>query len=367
MKMLDQQDQTKLAELLTGALRSARLENAGFGFSNDRIEVVSLHGGETTGIRTGDVMHPTNYVRAITNSYRHSWLIGPIVQAMDLLGIAIPAIGPVHERDDRSIPTTRAPRRIELTPHEVQSGLDRVRAAENLIIQMPDDHDGRASWLLNYGHGDEAQAMRARHVQRLGHAVSFPGVGIAPMARSGGTTIAVGAGQVVDAEFVDPAVPTPPPQCVTGTSGIAGFGIREPRPHKHATLIKQWADDPGRTVWFFDPVMPMRGWIELAGDPVWNPKLHYAIGDKPTAVPRRMCTLAGVEFPAPETEPPEIGASYWSADTSLQYAVQLLRWDGDAYDMACLNNGFVHATRAAAEAHTNAVISATKQAIESAR
>lgn len=40
---------------------------------------------------------------------------------------------------------------IKLTPHEVQSGLDRVRYAELLIRQLPEHHDGRNTWLLNYG------------------------------------------------------------------------------------------------------------------------------------------------------------------------------------------------------------------------
>lgn len=40
---------------------------------------------------------------------------------------------------------------ITLTPAEVQSGLDRVRFAENLIRQLPEDHDGRNTWLMNYG------------------------------------------------------------------------------------------------------------------------------------------------------------------------------------------------------------------------
>lgn len=39
---------------------------------------------------------------------------------------------------------------IELTPAEIQSGLTRVKWAEALIRQLPDDHDGRNSWLLNY-------------------------------------------------------------------------------------------------------------------------------------------------------------------------------------------------------------------------
>lgn len=39
---------------------------------------------------------------------------------------------------------------IELTPIEIQSGLTRVKWAEALIRQLPEDHDGRNSWLLNY-------------------------------------------------------------------------------------------------------------------------------------------------------------------------------------------------------------------------
>lgn len=39
---------------------------------------------------------------------------------------------------------------IQLKPAEIQSGLSRVRWAEGLIRQLPGDHDGRNSWLLNY-------------------------------------------------------------------------------------------------------------------------------------------------------------------------------------------------------------------------
>ncbi len=40
---------------------------------------------------------------------------------------------------------------IRLTPAEIQSKHDRVKWAEGLIRQLPEDHDGRNSWLLNYG------------------------------------------------------------------------------------------------------------------------------------------------------------------------------------------------------------------------
>lgn len=40
---------------------------------------------------------------------------------------------------------------IHLDKEEIQSGLDRVKWAEGLIRQLPESHDGRNSWLLNYG------------------------------------------------------------------------------------------------------------------------------------------------------------------------------------------------------------------------
>lgn len=50
---------------------------------------------------------------------------------------------------------------IELSRAEVQSGQSRVRWAEGLILQLPIDHEGRNSWLLNYGVGTEAKKLRA--------------------------------------------------------------------------------------------------------------------------------------------------------------------------------------------------------------
>ena len=51
---------------------------------------------------------------------------------------------------------------IKLTGEELQSGSDRVKWAEGLILQLPNTHDGRNSWLLNYGTGDEAKTLRAK-------------------------------------------------------------------------------------------------------------------------------------------------------------------------------------------------------------
>lgn len=42
---------------------------------------------------------------------------------------------------------------IKLSAYEIQSGYDRVRWAEDLILQLSENHDGRNSWLLNYSTG----------------------------------------------------------------------------------------------------------------------------------------------------------------------------------------------------------------------
>ena len=49
---------------------------------------------------------------------------------------------------------------IKLSAAEIQSGLDRVRFAEMLIEQLPENHDGRNTWLMNYGIRDAAKHIR---------------------------------------------------------------------------------------------------------------------------------------------------------------------------------------------------------------
>ena len=53
-------------------------------------------------------------------------------------------------------------KKIRLTGAEIQSGGSRQRWAEGLIEQLPKDHDGRNSWLLNYGVKEEAMKLREK-------------------------------------------------------------------------------------------------------------------------------------------------------------------------------------------------------------
>lgn len=52
---------------------------------------------------------------------------------------------------------------IHLTPYEMQCNHSRVNWAEGLIRQLPEDHDGRNSWLLNYGGSPRPKDMLAKH------------------------------------------------------------------------------------------------------------------------------------------------------------------------------------------------------------
>lgn len=136
-----------------------------------------------------------------------------------------------------------------------------------------------------------------------------------------------------------------------------------PTPHKHAALIKQWANDPTQNVWFWRNSSDPADWVKCNPTPLWYEDKHYALGDKPTAPPRRMCVLAGVEFPAPETEAPDKVSCFYSPYlTGTAYGSG--RWRGDDQDMIALRNGLIHRTREAAEAHSRALLAANKAAIE---
>ena len=51
---------------------------------------------------------------------------------------------------------------LQFNKHEKQSNLNRIKNAELLILQLPENHDGRNTWLLNYGIGEEATEKREK-------------------------------------------------------------------------------------------------------------------------------------------------------------------------------------------------------------
>lgn len=63
---------------------------------------------------------------------------------------------------------------IPLTAEEIASGYDRVKWAEGLILLLSPEHEGRNSWLINYGVSEEAERLRA------GWMISNPGRELGP-------------------------------------------------------------------------------------------------------------------------------------------------------------------------------------------
>lgn len=140
-----------------------------------------------------------------------------------------------------------------------------------------------------------------------------------------------------------------------------------PTPHKHAALIKQWADDSSQKVWQWSP--RVNEWFEMNAV-TWDATVHYALGPKPTQPPRKMCSLAGVEFPMPETVAPEVGARYFTPDIVLVAGLagsQDWNWGAIETDDRWLRQGLIHFTREAAEQHSRALLAANKAAVEGAK
>lgn len=142
-----------------------------------------------------------------------------------------------------------------------------------------------------------------------------------------------------------------------------------PTPHKHAALIKQWADDPSQAVWHWRPQALEWLGANFGGEsPSWDEEWRYALGPKPTQPPRRTCVLAGVEFPAPETVEPANGAACYRPDViGGVYGVAEDPW-GDCDTLwHCLEHGLIHLTREAAEQHSKALLAANRAAVEGAK
>ncbi len=68
---------------------------------------------------------------------------------------------------------------IILNRAEMQSNLDRVKHAEALIKQLHPKHEGRNSWLMNYGQSQEAENIRKKHGE-LSRKNKKPPIGLLP-------------------------------------------------------------------------------------------------------------------------------------------------------------------------------------------
>lgn len=136
-----------------------------------------------------------------------------------------------------------------------------------------------------------------------------------------------------------------------------------PTPFKHAALIKQLADDTSLAIWYWH--RGHKAWFTGTPELLFDSDEIMAVGDKPTDPPPRMCTLAGIEFPAPLTVAPEVGTTFYFASMYRgKTSPSPLNWRGDSIgQQALLELGVVHLTREGAELHSDALIAANKLAI----
>lgn len=79
------------------------------------------------------------------------------------------------------------------------------------------------------------------------------------------------------------------------------------------------------------------------------------------------CTLAGIKFPMPLSEPLVKPQTYWVADLGSKSTPYQTRWRDDPVDLYYLKAGLIHTTKRAAAQQQKAVLAAIKQAIKQAK
>ena len=126
--------------------------------------------------------------------------------------------------------------------------------------------------------------------------------------------------------------------------------------HIHAAAMAEYAKDAAETDtpwerWEFSYGGKKVGaFFSLAEHPNWDADREYR---------RKAKTLLinGHEVPEPCRTPLKDGEVYWTI--SLVGGSTSSLWQGDGIDFGCLNSGFVHLTKEAAEKHFNALKSFT--------
>ena len=125
--------------------------------------------------------------------------------------------------------------------------------------------------------------------------------------------------------------------------------------HIHAAAMAEYAKDAAETD------MPWERWevsITESGDEYRNLLGHpdWAVTRKYRRKPKTIL-INGHEVPEPCRTPLKDGEVYWTI--SIVGGSTSSLWKGDVIDFGCLENGFIHLTKEAAEKHFNALKSFT--------
>ena len=130
-------------------------------------------------------------------------------------------------------------------------------------------------------------------------------------------------------------------------------------PRPHAEMSALYMSNSTLKCWYWHD----HNWVEVLV-PSWATSTVYFLGhEAPTEPPRKICTLGGLTFPAPETIAPGKGRDCWLVFTDS--AARVTWYSSDLYERL-LKSGYVHLTEEAAQAHSKALIAANRLAVEGA-
>lgn len=135
------------------------------------------------------------------------------------------------------------------------------------------------------------------------------------------------------------------------------------RPNKELAL-RYWSD-PTLKAWYWSRANA--GWVQ-ASTPWFADEIVWHVGhEAPTEPPARMCELAGITFPMPITEAPEVGARCWIANLLSPENPNYSTWNKSTLDFMYLESSLHQATEDGAIQQGRAMAAALLQAIEGAK
>ena len=135
------------------------------------------------------------------------------------------------------------------------------------------------------------------------------------------------------------------------------------RPNKELAL-RYYSDDTLKAWWW---VPDLRRW-QCERNPDFDSTVVWHVGhEAPTEPPARMCELAGITFPMPITEAPEVGARCWIANLLSPENPNYSTWNKSTLDFMYLESSLHQATEDGAIQQGRAMAAALLQAIEGAK
>lgn len=136
-------------------------------------------------------------------------------------------------------------------------------------------------------------------------------------------------------------------------------------PRPNADLMAAYMADDVAQVWIWNA--EDRVWVNSTPTHLsrWTGEKFAVARERPTEPPVIMCELAGVRFPMPIREAPNIADKYWVLSDYGSPVASL--WSGLANERDALDNGFLQATKEGSEQMATAINAAIKRAMDEAK